>query len=303
MPAAPLSVDTGHHAPIFDARLNFFGNRLATCSGDHLVKIFEVKESGMCQLAEVSGHTGPVWQVDWANPRFGTMFASAGYDCRAIVWKEAEVGWQKQYEYTGHGASVNTIAFAPERCGLIFASGSSDGTIAVHTYDHLNDKWESVKINEAHPQGVNSISWAPGVTLGKDGRTVEKRFVSCGNDKFLKIWVCNESGDWVLEKVNVSHNDFVRDVAWCPVVFSALHRIVSVGQDRRVVMWKCNNIGRDEWTFEQISKTSGALWHVNWSACGTFFSVSGEDNKNIFFREYANEWAEVKDEEEEFVEK
>ena len=30
--------------------------------------------------ADISSHTGPVWRVKWAHPRFGVLLASCGYD-------------------------------------------------------------------------------------------------------------------------------------------------------------------------------------------------------------------------------
>ena len=35
------------------------------------------------------GHEGPVWQVAWAHPKFGSLIASCSYDRKVIVWKEA----------------------------------------------------------------------------------------------------------------------------------------------------------------------------------------------------------------------
>lgn len=70
-------------------------------------------------------HTGPVWQVAWGHPSFGTILASCSYDSRVYVWKEKEpasggVGygagrgaaahghpaeWEKIKEHAGHSAS------------------------------------------------------------------------------------------------------------------------------------------------------------------------------------------------------
>ncbi|CAJ0960516.1 unnamed protein product, partial [Mesorhabditis belari] len=295
--SASLSLDPGHRAPIYDARLNVFGNRLATCSGDQLVKIFEVRENSLLQLAELGGHQGPVWQVDWAHPRFGTLCASAGYDSRVIFWQEKETGWEKLYEYSEHSGSVNTLSFASERFGLKLACGSNDGSISIHSYDHVNGRWEAVKIENAHSQGITSISWAPAVPVDEEQKIFEPRFITCGNDTFLKIWAFRENS-WELEKVLVAHTDFVRDVAWCPIVYDGLHKILSVGQDRQVLLWRSKAIGKEEWGFEQITKTEGAIWHACWSPCATLFTISGEDNKNTFFREYGNNWVEIKEENE-----
>lgn len=36
----------------------------------------------------MSRHTGAVWQVCWAHPKFGNIIASCSYDKRVIIWKE-----------------------------------------------------------------------------------------------------------------------------------------------------------------------------------------------------------------------
>ena len=48
---------------VHDAQMDYYGTRLATCSSDRTIKIFEVKEGTQIRLADLRGHEGPVWQV------------------------------------------------------------------------------------------------------------------------------------------------------------------------------------------------------------------------------------------------
>jgi protein transport protein SEC13 len=50
-------------------------------------------------------HDGPVWQLAWAHPMYGSILATCGYDRKVIMWKESDDGWQKIYEYTNHDSS------------------------------------------------------------------------------------------------------------------------------------------------------------------------------------------------------
>ena len=54
-------------------------------------------------------HTGPVWQVAWAHPKYGHILASCSYDGKVLIWKEqqgsAVGGWIKIKEHTLHTAS------------------------------------------------------------------------------------------------------------------------------------------------------------------------------------------------------
>lgn len=47
-------------------------------------------------LADLAGHDGPVWQVAWAHPKYGSLLASASFDGKVLVWKEASDNvWQQ----------------------------------------------------------------------------------------------------------------------------------------------------------------------------------------------------------------
>jgi WD40 repeat protein len=63
------TVDTGHEDMIHDAQMDFYGTRLATCSSDRSVRIFDVKDGTQSLNQTLVGHEGPVWQVAWAHPR------------------------------------------------------------------------------------------------------------------------------------------------------------------------------------------------------------------------------------------
>ena len=78
------------------------------------------------------GHEGPVWQVAWAHPSFGTILASASYDGKVFIWKNESTngsygsgGWARIKDHALHTASVNAIAWAPHELGATLACASS----------------------------------------------------------------------------------------------------------------------------------------------------------------------------------
>lgn len=144
---------------IHDAQLNWFGTRLATCSSDRTIKIFDINTNestgatSQTLVDTLRGHEGPVWQVSWAHPKFGNILASCSYDGKVFVWRQGATqsagpnqgavpvapsnsSWQKIKEHTLHNASVNSIAWAPHELGApMLACASSDGKVSVLTFN------------------------------------------------------------------------------------------------------------------------------------------------------------------------
>jgi len=281
------TVDTGHEDMIHDAQMDFYGTRLATCSSDRSVRIFDVKDGTQSLAASLQGHEGPVWQVAWAHPRFGNILASCSYDRRVLIWQESGGQWTKIHEYTNHDSSVNSVQWAPHDFGLILACGSSDGAISVLSYG-ANNQWEAEKINNAHTIGCNSVSWAPALGGGV------KRFVSGGCDSLVKIWREGEDGRWVEECKLEAHSDWVRDTAWAPSLGPARQTLASCSQDRRVIIWSQKEGGA--WTPRVLHTFEDVVWHVSWSVSGNILAVSGGDNKVSLWKETLDEqWQCISD--------
>merc|ERR1712086_443777 len=94
-------LETQHEDMIHDAQLDYYGKRLATCSSDRTIKIFTVEgdDPASHKLQQtLKGHDGPVWQVCWAHPKFGSIIASCSYDRKVIIWKEGQSAWEAVYD-------------------------------------------------------------------------------------------------------------------------------------------------------------------------------------------------------------
>lgn len=51
-------------------------------------------------------HMGPVWQVAWAHPKFGSVIATCSYDRQVLIWKETSPGnWTLAYAHREHQSS------------------------------------------------------------------------------------------------------------------------------------------------------------------------------------------------------
>jgi len=301
MATVQSTVDTGHEDMVHDAQMDYYGTRLATCSSDKLVKIFEVKDGTQTHVADLRGHEGPVWQVAWAHPRFGSILATCSYDRKVIVWREdrqpnGSVIWSKIHEINNHESSVNSVCWAPQEYGLILAAGASDGAVSIITYNSSTNQWDNEKIFNAHTIGCNAVSWAPFNPSGV------KRFVSGGCDNLVKVWRSNggegsEAG-WMEESRMEGHSDWVRDVAWAPSIGGADGRAVvaSCSQDRRVVIWSKESEASTQWIQKELHSFEDVVWHVSWSVSGNMLAVSGGDNKVSLWKEtLEGQWVCISD--------
>jgi len=271
----------------------------------------------------LKGHTGPVWQVAWAHPKYGHILASSSYDGKVLIWKEqqgqgpAGGGWNKVKEHTLHTASVNSVSWAPHELGAILACASSDGKLSVLTFK--NDGQWGADIFNGHAIGCNAVSWAPATQPGSliipqqtqplPGQQAQptsapsvKRFASAGCDNLVRIWgYKDDSQSWVEEETLDGHTDWVRDVAWAPNIGLPRSYIATASQDKTVLIWT-KDAPTSPWVKTALdpsstltSPTSTAplpagkfpdvVWRVSWSLAGNLLAVSCGDGKVTLWKE------------------
>lgn len=116
------SFPTKHKEIVHYIAYDFYGQRIATCSSDHTIRVWNLDsnkwvlsdELKVCVFAGASsallimptarcitsptwqpikdkGHTGPVWKVVWGHPEFGQVLASCSFDRSVIIWEEQGV--------------------------------------------------------------------------------------------------------------------------------------------------------------------------------------------------------------------
>ncbi|KAF7878940.1 hypothetical protein EAF04_000143 [Stromatinia cepivora] len=300
---AQVITNAGHDDMIHDAALDYYGRRLATCSSDRTVKIFEIEGETHRLTETLKGHEGAIWSISWAHPKYGNILASAGYDGKVLIYRETSSVWTKIYDFALHTASVNSLSWCPHESGCLLACASSDGNVSVLEF---KDNSMDHKIFHAHGIGVNSVSWAPSSQPGslvsasaggKEGGV--RRFVTGGSDNLLRIWGWDQASlSYKVEGAPLQgHGDWVRDVAWSPTVLQKSY-IASASQDKTVRIWTSSAANPGQWE-SKVLQFEREVWRVSWSLSGNVLAVSGGDNKVSLWKEnLRGEWECVKEIEE-----
>jgi WD domain, G-beta repeat len=141
-------IQNAHADLVTDAAYDFYGVRLATCSLDHRIKIWQLDESdgtwtaiadwkvrafplSFCPVCDrdVCGqaHDAAVTKLSWAHPEFGSVLASSSFDRTVKIWEEIPAADNADQQPQANGGAA--VASGPgtrwvERAVLADAKGS-----------------------------------------------------------------------------------------------------------------------------------------------------------------------------------
>lgn len=295
---------------------------LATILSDRTVKVYNIGETSYELAATLTGAEGPVWQVSWAHPKYGVILACCSFDGSVMLYRETRPrDWAILHAAKHlHESSVNSVCFAPHEWGLMLAAASSDGKVSILT--HQADNSWSVDYIADNPMGVNAVSWAPSgayslaedkaastTTGGADGSAAAAeakplelpRLVTGGCDNQIRFWIQQaDTGEWsedascpISADNGVEHGDWVRDVAWAPVIIPNFNMVASCSEDGTVIVWSQSAQG-EPWTGTLLHTFAGPVWRVSWSETGNILAVSsGDSDVALFKRGMDSKWHQM----------
>jgi WD40 repeat protein len=238
----PVAVLGGHSGLITRVAFSPDGQRLASASADHTVKLYTVTGT---ELTPLWGHTGTVQHVAFSP--VAKRLASAGMDGVVKLW-DTTTG-KNVATLGGHGGPVMRLAFSTD--GQLLASASMDKTVKL--WDASTD--QEIASLVGHGEAVIHVAFSP------DG----KRLASASFDKTVRLW--DPATGQVIATLG-GHDE------WVTCAFSPDSRfLASASVGRTVKLWHAS-------TGQEIATLAGhsnRIFHVAFSPDSKQLASASDD--------------------------
>ena len=162
----------GHHDIVADAELSPDGELLASCSYDHKIIVWRVRDGR--KLREITGHNGAVFDIEFSPD--GAVLASASADETVKLWNVAS--GQRLDTLSQPQAEQYVVGFSPDSRFVV--AGGGDNRIRVWEF-HSKEKPQINPLRYtrfAHEGALIGLGFSP------DGTNL----VSTAEDFSMKLW-------------------------------------------------------------------------------------------------------------------
>ncbi|XP_078397186.1 nucleoporin SEH1 isoform X2 [Cetorhinus maximus] len=308
------SIAADHKDLIHDVSFDFHGRRMATCSSDQSVKVWDKSETGEWNCtASWKTHSGSVWRVTWAHPEFGQVLASCSFDRTAAVWEEivgesndklrGQSHWVKRTTLVDSRTSVTDVKFAPKHMGLVLATCSADGVVRIYEApDVMNLSQWSLQHEISGKLSCSCISWNPSSSRSHPA------MIAVGSDDSstnlggkVQIYEYNENTrKYAKAETLITVTDPVHDIAFAPNLGRSFHILAVANKDVRIFTLKplrkelSGSGGPTKFeiqTVAQFDNHNSQVWRVSWNITGTVLASSGDDGcVRLWKANYMDNW-------------
>ncbi|KAJ7411249.1 hypothetical protein BTVI_50513 [Pitangus sulphuratus] len=308
------SIAADHRDLIHDVSFDFHGRRMATCSSDQSVKVWDKSENGDWHCtASWKTHSGSVWRVTWAHPEFGQVLVSCSFDRTAAVWEEivgesndklrGQSHWVKRTTLVDSRTSVTDVKFAPKHMGLMLATCSADGVVRIYEApDVMNLSQWSLQHEISCKLSCSCISWNP------SSSRAHSPMIAVGSDDNspnilakVQIYEYNENTrKYAKAEALMTVTDPVHDIAFAPNLGRSFHILAVATKDVRIFTLKplrkelTSSGGLTKFEIHivaQFDNHNSQVWRVSWNITGTVLASSGDDGcVRLWKANYMDNW-------------
>ncbi|KAF3921140.1 hypothetical protein ABW21_db0201190 [Orbilia brochopaga] len=243
-----IPVSTGHEDLLHGVAYDFYGQRIATCSSDQRIKVFDATENGEWKENDAwRAHDASISKIAWAHPSFGQIIASCSFDRTVKIFEEQEAEpkssgrrWRRMSRMIGDTrGAICDISFAPAAVGLKLAYISSDGVVQVQEAmeTHTVSRWTSVdefRVVSAAPSRETETSFCLTYCPSRWGG---EQLLVGAMDK-VRIYRHDSNGKFQPAEELRGHKGLVRDVSWAPNLGRSYHLIATACKDGYVRIFR-----------------------------------------------------------------
>jgi WD40 repeat protein len=301
----PKAIPTAHKDLVHDVAYDYYGRRMATCSSDQNVEVWDLDESTKewkCS-ANWKAHSGSIWHIAWAYPEFGQVLATCSYDRTVIIWEEqgddsTNTHWVKRAALVDSRTSVNDVRFSPRHLGLQLATCSADGHLRIYEAPDVMNLTQWSLLHDVSCKAGSCLSWNPSL--------VHPPMIAVGSDEpnamsAVQLFEYQESSrKWnKLQNLSGVYGP-VRDIAFAPNPGRSYHLLAVAAKELFIIQLIPSNEGGDSSqatkldvrTPGQFEDHGAQVWRVAWNATGTVLSSSGEDGRvHLWKANYMDNWS------------
>ncbi|KNC54993.1 uncharacterized protein AMSG_10240 [Thecamonas trahens ATCC 50062] len=259
-------IPTGHSDVIHDTAFDFHGKRLATCSSDQVVEVWDQSEGGEWSLTgRWKAHAASIWKVAWAHPEFGQVLATCSFDHHVIIWGEPERRLAPSSPRDPASASRSSDRGSAGEAGASSEAGNEGGAGKSRSAGGVGDDdgpggWNKYASLVDARESVNDIEFAPrhhGLRLAATSAKGIVRIYEASDVTNLNSWS-------VAETIDDAGDGAGNALAWNPSRFAS-PSMVTGGNGSAPLIYQFSDSSNRWVCVERLEGHEDAIHDVAWA--------------------------------------